>query len=232
MSNVIRLNNGGVIQVRTGVLQGIGPIGPRGLIGLDGAQGEDGIQGETGPPGAVLQYFSNTRVSVPQTINPDQDVLVAFGAVDYDDNDAFTSSTTIAPPEPGDYQISCWLRFNKPAVSGDGIRAAWLNSTVAATVMRVQELAVVDDDTYLNFSWPYRTVAGEVLKVYVRSGDDQALSLSAGALGMVRIGSGPLGNTGPQGPQGSVGATGPAGPTGVAGSASSGFTRYSDLLPH
>lgn len=230
MANVIRLNNGGVIQVRTGVLQGIGPIGPRGLQGLTGPQGPEGPQGGTGPMGAIEQYYAKARVSSPVSVGPDVDTLVAFGTVDADDLNAFPSSTNISPADAGDYMISCWAKFDLPANAGDGARALWLSSSIEGTLVREQSLGVIDDATYVSFSWPHRFTSGEILNVYARVGDDLAVSLSEGAISLVRIGSGPQGDTGPQGPAGPVGPAGPQGPAGAPGSAGTGYTTYGDLL--
>lgn len=230
MVNVIRLNNGGVIQVRTGVLQGIGPIGPRGVAGPEGLQGPEGPQGETGPMGAIAQYYSKARVSTPVSLSPDVDTLVGFGTVDADDLNAFASSTNISPPDPGDYQISCWVRFDLPANAGDGARSLWLVSSVAGTLVRTQGVGVADDTTYATLSWPHRTISGEVINVYARVGDDLAVGINEGAVALTRIGSGPKGDVGPQGPAGPVGPAGPAGPKGDSGSAGGGYSTYGDLL--
>lgn len=229
MPNVIRLNNGGVIQVRTGILQGVGPVGPKGSIGDTGPQGEQGPQGETGPMGAISQYLSSTQVGGVTAVAADTDTLVSFGSVLVDDLDAFASATNISPSDPGDYQINCWVRYDVPANPGDGSRALWLQSSIDNTLIRVQTLAVVDEPTYLNFSWAHRTQSGETLTVLARSGDDLSVGISAGGLSLVRIGSGPAGAVGPQGPQGPVGPAGPQGPQGDPGSAGGTYTSYGDL---
>lgn len=227
--NVIRLNNGGAIQVRTGVLQGIGPVGPRGLSGPAGPEGPTGPPGETGPPGAIVQYLASARISAPIAVTADTNTLVSFGTVDHDDLNAFQSSTNFSPADAGDYVVSCWVQFNVPTNAGDGARALWLNSSIAGTLCRVQGSAVMDDATYVSFTWPVRTESGEVLNVYARSGDDLEVSISAGALTMVRVGSGPVGGPGPQGPAGPVGPQGIQGPQGPPGSAGTGYQTYGEL---
>lgn len=231
MANVIRLNNGGSIQVRTGVLQGIGPIGPRGLTGPTGPQGSTGPQGDTGPMGAIQQYMSKTLIGAAIPVGPDTDTIVTFGQVIYDDLSAFTSATSIAPAETGDYVINVWGQFNMPANAGDGIRALWLQSSTNGTLIRAQVPAVADDATYVSLSWPHRFESGESVAVWTRVGDDVSVSLQAGALSLLRVGSGPAGDPGPSGPPGPVGPAGPPGPQGPAGTANSGFTTYADLLP-
>lgn len=229
MPNVIRLNNGGVIQIRTGVLQGIGPVGPRGLQGETGPAGPEGPQGETGPMGAISTYLSSTQVGATTAVAADLDTMVSFGSVLIDDLNAFASATNISPTDPGDYQISAWVRFDSPANAGDGSRALWLESSVNGTLIRTQTTAVADEPTYLSLSWPVRTVVGETLNVFARSGDDLSVGISAGGLALVRIGSGPKGDVGAQGPEGPVGPAGPQGPQGPAGSAGGAYTTYGDL---
>lgn len=229
MANVIRLNNGGVIQVRTGVLQGIGPIGPTGLRGPQGQQGEQGAQGETGPMGAIAQYMSKTKVGGPQTVGPDQDTLVTFGAVQYDDMSAFTNSTTVTIPEAGDYVLNAYLQFELPTNAGDGLRAAWFVSSVEGVLARTQLTGVVDDKSHITINWPHRAAAGETIKVYARNGDDLAIALSGGSLVVNRIGAGARGVAGPQGPAGAVGATGAQGIQGPAGNSGAGYATYAAL---
>jgi len=229
MANVVRLNNGGVIQVRTGVLQGIGPVGPRGLTGPEGPPGPEGVQGDTGPMGAITQYLSTASVSATVAVGPDTDTLVAFGSVRYDDLSAFQSSTLIAPQSTGDYVVSAWARFDKPTNTGDSRRSLWLQSNLNSTLIRVQELAVADDATYVNFTWPVRLDSGETLQVYASHSDDLSVGISAGAVSLVRVGAGPQGAPGPQGPKGDVGPAGPQGPQGPAGSAGGTYATYGNL---
>ena len=229
MPNVIRLNNGGVIQVRTGILQGVGPVGPRGLVGETGPAGPEGPQGETGPAGSISSYLSSTKVGGTTAVAADTDTLVSFGSVVVDELNAFDSATNISPNDPGTYQISAWVRFDLPANAGDGVRSLWLQSSVENTIARTQTLAVVDDTTYLDISWPHRTVQNEIINVYVRSGDDLSVGVSAGGVALVRIGSGPKGDTGAQGLTGPVGPAGPQGPQGPAGSGGGAYTTYGDL---
>lgn len=231
MTNTIRLVSGGTIQVRTGVLQGVGPTGPRGPIGPAGPDGIQGPVGEVGAMGQILQYASRAVVSGNTTVNPDTNTLVAFATVAYDDMSACTSSTNFTLSDEGDYQLNVWVQFDKGASNGDGIRRIWFNSSVDGIVAQNSCLAVVDEATYLNLSFPYRADGGEVITVYARSGDDSSVAISAGSIAITRIGSGPVGPEGPQGPDGPTGPTGPTGATGADGSAGSGYSTYADLLP-
>jgi hypothetical protein len=231
MTNTIRLVNGGTIQVRTGVLQGVGPTGPRGPVGPPGPDGNQGPVGDPGVMGQILQYASKANVSGNTTVNPDSDTLVAFATVAYDDMSACTSSTNFTLSDQGDYQLNVWVKFDKPASNGDGIRRIWFYSDTDGIVAQNSCLAVVDEATYLNLSFPYRAGGGEVINVYARSGDDGSCAISAGSVAITRIGSGPVGPEGPPGPDGPTGPKGDTGDTGADGSAGSGYATYADLLP-
>lgn len=225
MSNIVRLVNGGTVQVRTGVIQGIGPMGPRGVAGPQGLQGEQGPVGDVGPVGQILQLQARTDVATNNPLSAGSDVTVAFGSVGYDDMSAFTSTSNITLTAVGDYMLSCWLRFDAAAV---GVRDLWF-LTGSSTIARKSVYA--GDATnayYLDLAFPYRTAGGTVLTVHARSSTASAISM--GSVAVTRMGSGPPGPQGAQGPQGSQGAQGPAGPAGPTGSATSGFTTYAKLI--
>lgn len=230
MTNAVRLVNGGVIEVRTGVLQGIGPVGPRGLQGIVGEQGEQGAQGESGPPGSITQYLSKASISTSTVVTTNTDTLVPFGNVTYDDLSIFSSSTNLLATQDGDYLINAWVTFSLPANAGDSIRSIWIESSTKGVLARNSCLAVVDEATHLAVDWVHRTSAGEIINIKVRHSDDLSVTVASGAVSVCRVGSGPVGSIGPTGatgPAGPAGATGPAGPTGSAGS---GFATYADLL--
>ena len=229
--NAVRLVNGGSIQVRTGVLQGIGPQGPTGPVGPAGPEGPQGPVGEVGPQGAITQMQGKETITSPTTIAPDTDTLVAFQTVTYDDMSCFTSTTNITLKDIGDYLISCWVQFNLGANAGDSIRSLWAVSATNGIIGRSSCLAVADDVTYVNVAMQHRsTVANEVVNIKARSSDDVSLTISAGAVTVTRVGSGPPGVAGPIGPVGPVGPTGPAGPTGATGSGGH-HPTYTDLMP-
>ena len=226
MSNVIRLTNGGAIQVRTGVIQGIGPQGPTGVAGPQGADGPQGPTGDTGPMGQILQLQGLSKVATNNPIAANADTVLAFGSVSYDDLNCFTSTVNITLSAAGDYLLSTWVRFDDAAASG---RDVWF-ATGSTTIARASRLAGVGAPFYVDLSFPYRAAGGEVVNVLARAG--AATGVSLGSITVTRVGSGPPGPAGPQGIQGPVGATGAQGPAGTAGTANSGFTKYSDLLPH
>jgi hypothetical protein len=225
MANVVRLVSGGSIQVRTGVIQGIGPQGPRGVSGSQGIDGAQGPVGETGPMGQILQLSARTTVSTNNPIAATTDTVVNFGFITHDDMQSF-SNTAFTFPADGDYLLSAWLRFDAAAAT---VRELWF-AVGAATLARTSRMAGTGAPFYVDLSFPYRALTGQVANVLVRSGS--ATGISEGSWAVTRVGSGPPGIQGPQGIQGPVGATGAQGPQGTPGSANSGFTKYSDMLPH
>jgi collagen type II alpha len=226
MPNVVRLVNGGTIQVRTGALQGVGPIGPKGPSGPQGIDGPQGPIGEQGPIGQILQKQGRAQVATANSLAVNTDTLVAFGSVAYDDLSCFTSTTNITLNQAGDYQLSCWLRFDDAASTA---REIWfmVGSTLIA---RKSAMAGTGAPFYLDLLYPYRAAAGEIVNVYARAGSATAVSM--GNLVVTRIGSGPQGPVGPPGPQGLQGPQGPQGIQGNDGDANSGFTTYAEMLPH
>lgn len=230
MANYVRLVNGGAIQVRTGVLQGIGPQGPTGPQGQQGEQGPQGPQGEVGAIGQILQVQYLATATETTTVVADTDTVVSFNTVSYDDMSAHASASNITLAQTGDYLISAWVKIELGTDAGDGERSLWISSTTNGTIARTSCLAITDAPTYLNISHPWRcAVAPETVQIKVRSGDNVAVSVSTGARTVTRIGSGPYGPAGPEGPAGPTGPTGPQGATGPAGTPGT-YTQYGQLL--
>ncbi len=225
MANVVRLVNGGSIQVRTGVIQGIGPQGPRGVAGPQGIDGPQGQIGDPGPMGQILQLQGMSAVATNNPLSAGGDTLIAYGSVSYDDLSCFTSTANVTLLAAGDYLLSTWLRFDAAAA---GKREVWFQ-TGSNTIARKSVTA----DTgvfYVDLAMPYRAAGGEVINVHALSA--AASGVSQGAISVTRVGSGPPGPAGPVGPQGPIGATGAQGPQGPAGAANAGFATYALLLPH
>lgn len=230
MGNVVRLVNGGTIQVRTGVLQGIGPVGPPGPMGQTGPQGQQGPQGDTGPMGAIQNYGTKAIVGAPPVpIGPDADTLVAFSSVQYDDLSAAASSTNFVITTEGDYHFTLWVRFDLPANPGDGTRQLWLTSNMQGQLCRATMMAATDEVTFMHLSWGDRFAIGDTIQCWARSGDDLSVGISAGAMSIQRVGAGMVGPAGPIGPVGPVGPAGPAGPAGPPGAAGTGYLTYDEL---
>jgi len=228
MANVVKLVNGGAIQVRTGVIQGIGPVGPRGAVGPQGQQGEQGPVGETGPLGQILAVQGRTLITDSQALAANTDTVIAFGGIDYDQQTSFFfSSSNIVLHDPGDYLLSVYLVFNDAAA---GLRSVWFQSVTNGLISRTDRSSVAGSTFCVDLSYPWRCKAGEeTINVLARSA--QALNISAGALTVTRVGSGPIGETGPPGPQGPVGAQGAQGLKGDPGSPGA-YASYDELVGH
>jgi len=230
MANVVKLVNGGAIQVRTGVIQGIGPVGPRGVAGVQGAQGDQGPVGETGPMGTIQAVQGRSNVGTTNALAANTDTVIAFGDIKYDDPSCFYTSANILLRDPGDYMLSVYLAFDDAAA---GSRSVWFasQSAVPALIARTTRQSVAGAPFYMDLTYPYRVLTGnEYVNVLARS--SVALNVSSGAITVTRVGSGPKGDVGPPGVQGPNGATGAQGPAGPSGTANAGFTKYADLLPH
>lgn len=231
MTNVVRMVNGGTIQVRTGVIQGVGPQGPRGVIGPVGPDGPQGPTGDTGPIGQILNVMTKANISATQSLLANTDTQIAFATVVYDDLSAVTSSTNFTCAALGDYMFSITAKCNSTASASPGTRNIWVVSTTQGTIARSTFRAVTSEDCYVTITTPVRTTTtNEVFNVYMRSSDTATVTLAAsGAISINRIGSGPIGPQGNTGPAGPTGATGPAGPTGATGASGSGYSTYGTL---
>lgn len=230
--SVIRLTNGGSIQIRTGVLQGIGPVGPQGIQGPAGPQGDTGPEGPTGPQGAILEFATLAKIGSGLSLSIDTDTLITFPNVDTDDLGAAASSTNFVFGATGIYVVNAWVRFDSPANAGDGNRSLWITSNLRGTLARNSCSAITDEPTYVQVNWPGYYSQGELINVKARHGDDLPVGVTLGSISIVRLGSGPQGPAGPKGPAGPVGPAGVQGPTGPAGTANSGYATYAGLLPH
>lgn len=211
MANVVKLVNGGAIQVRTGVIQGIGPIGPQGAVGPPGPQGDQGPVGETGPMGQIQDVQSRTVVNTTNALAVSTDTVIAFGSITYDDP-GWLSFSNMTLKDTGNYLLSVYLGFGDAAA---GIREVWFQSALSGLIARTTRSAVAGQVWWVELTAPWHSPGSEVVNVMARS--TQALNVAAGALTISRIGSGPTGDVGPVGPQGAVGATGATGATGPAG---------------
>jgi hypothetical protein len=229
MGNVVKLVNGGSIQVRTGVIQGIGPVGPRGAVGPNGPQGDQGPTGDTGAMGQILQVGARTDVSTTNALAAATDTVISFGNIKYDDPSCIYTSANILLRDIGDYMLNVYLRFDDAAAGG---REVWFASQTAGLIARTSRVSAPGAPFYVDLSMPYRVLApgNEYLNVLARSA--QALNISAGSLGVTRIGSGPVGAQGPIGPQGPPGATGGKGDTGSPGAPGGVYTSYAQLVGH
>lgn len=235
-SSVIRVSTGETIQVRTGVIQGIGPQGPRGATGPSGDTGPQGPQGVPGPTGAVAQYssfFQATSQGIASTTvttnAPTAWSPVAFATVVRDDLASQVSSSAYKFTAGSDYTGWVWIQFQKqPSTSATGFRA--LHIKYAGTVIvEDQDSAVSAVHTSLVVPFAFRSVnSTDQLVVEVSHNEGVTINL-VGNLWINQTGPGPQGPAGPQGLQGAVGPTGAQGPVGPAGSVASNTTTFATL---
>ncbi len=229
MTSATRINNGTAVQLRIGVLQGIGPMGPRGIMGQEGTQGPRGPEGPTGPRGALSAFMTQVKVGTTSTVVLGAESNIAFSTTTFDDLNAVISSSTFKPVDPGDYLLSCWL---ETSVAGTPAGHRTMRLKMAGTTVAVESIPTpaATGATYLGIAWPVRYTTGNIT-VTLSHGDNETLSVTDGGLSIQRAGAGPKGEQGIQGATGSVGPSGPAGPTGPAGSAGGSYTTYRALYP-
>ena len=235
-SQVVRISSGEVIQVRTGVIQGIGPQGPVGPTGPRGETGPQGPQGIAGPTGAVINYssyFTASSQSIATTTvtsnMPTAYSLVAFGTVTRDELAAQTSSTVYDFTPTADFSGWVTIEFQKQAsVNASGFRAVRVeyNSVlVAETIVAASTL------THTKITLPFAvrsTNSSHALSVKVAHNEGVSLAITGG-LWINQTGPGPKGDQGDPGVQGSVGPVGAQGPQGPAGSIATNTTTFASL---
>lgn len=223
-SQITRLPTGGVIQIRTGVVQGIGPQGPTGPTGPRGETGPQGAQGVPGPAGYAAQYSTlatsgATGVGATTVTSnyPTAWTNLSFGTISHDDINAVSSATNIVFPAGRDYNIQLMVRFYKPAGNGTGFRGIQVTyggSTIQEQI--IQAVSLTDTIMVLNAS--LRSTSGStVMNLKVAHNEAATINVSS-RLWINAVGPGapgPAGPAGPPGPQGAQGVQGPAGPSGT-----------------
>lgn len=234
-SQVIRVSSGETIQVRTGVIQGIGPQGPRGATGPRGEEGPQGPQGIPGPTGYVTDFSSrflasNQSVSSTGVTSnlPTTFTTMAFATVERDELNAQTSSTNY-DVAAGDYQGTVYVRFEKQvSVNASGFRAVQVvyNGTVINSVI-VPANTLVHTDICVPFE--FRSVSSShTFNVKVAHNEGVSLSVN-GNLWFNATGPGVQGPQGPAGPAGATGSTGAQGPVGPAGTIATNTTTFANI---
>lgn len=225
---VVKVASGETIQIRTGVLQGIGaqgPVGPVGPQGADGPQGPEGVQGETG---AIQSFSSEATIGAATSLGANVEGLITFDTAVRDDLAVITSGTTFTAPEAMDLFFSIWVSFAVPADPGDSYRQIELRQG-ATVIARASCPANVDTPTDLSITTTFKASEDMAFQLWGKHSDTLSVAVSQGRIAIYRVGSGPQGVAGPEGPVGPVGPVGPPGPEGPDGSATSGFDTYEDL---
>jgi hypothetical protein len=231
---IVKIASGETIQIRTGVLQGIGAQGPVGPVGPQGIQGDQGPEGVIGPMGQISSFSSEVTVASPGTaLGSGTAAPLSFATNVRDDLGVITSATTFTAPAAMDLFISVWVQFALPADAADGYRQLELRSggSFATTLWAVNTIATLGVPTHLSFTTTVKAASGQAFQIWGKHNDSLSVAADQGRLDIYRVGSGPAGVAGPQGAVGPVGPAGPIGPAGPDGSAGSGFATYADLLP-
>lgn len=224
MSNTImRISSGDAIQIRTGVIQGIGPQGPIGPSGPRGETGPQGAQGPIGPAGSVTDYAlyatrsaSGVGATTVTSNYPSSWTNLSFDNVVHDDLNAVKSSVNFQFEAGRDYAVSLNARFFKSTGNGSGFRGvqAVYNGAIMSEVI-VPAVTLVDTALVLTFGFRC-TNAGHVMNFKVAHNESTSINVS-GRLWINATGpgvAGPQGATGPAGPIGPPGVQGPIGPPG------------------
>src|SRR5690606_3164519 len=214
MSNSVRrIGSGDIIQIRTGVIQGIGPQGPVGPSGPLGPTGPDGPQGPPGPVGYVDE--SVLEASGGGTAADGADTIASFATVTKDEAGIYTSATTMTPT-PGGWSGVAWITFTKrTSITGSGSRT--VEAVLGGTVIASTSVAAAPDvDTRVSLPFSLSVGSSTALQIRIRQSDGASLSYTS-KLWITRIGAGVQGPEGPLGPSGPAGSQGPAGPAGPSG---------------
>jgi hypothetical protein len=228
-STVARLTSGDVIQIRTGVLQGIGPQGPVGPVGPEGQTGPQGTQGTPGPMGQIDDLVTKaSTVGASQPVASNTPTMVNFTTVIRDDAGLVSSLTTLTLPI-GNWYIKANINFNKPsAAAGSGRRRVSVQWDGVEQDGQSQN-ALADFDTEVNFSTVVvATSEARPCVLYVSHSDTVAISVVS-KVTVTKLGPGAQGPAGAAGPNGPVGQTGPTGPQGVPGTLVSNSTTFEQI---
>lgn len=223
-SQITRLSSGSVIQIRTGVIQGIGPQGPKGDTGPIGETGPQGAQGVPGPPGSVSDYstyaVANAFSVATSSVSSDYPATwtnMVFSNVSHDDLSAVQSSINFQLTAGQDYNIIVNTKFFKPGVSGAGFRgvqAVYDGVVVAEHITN----SITNVHTAVPLMFSLRsTSSSKVLNIKVTHSQSVSINVS-GSIWINAVGPGVQGPQGEQGVPGPVGPQGPAGPQGPSGS--------------
>lgn len=223
-STVRRLNAGSTIHIRTGVLQGIGPQGPRGATGPQGIRGPIGSPGPPGPTGYVDE--SAMRASGSGNVAHGTPTIATFASLTDDSEGIYDSSTTFTL-HTGNWQGMAHIRFAKRSVAGSGSRKVEIVNTGGTVIAATSVAAAPDDDTHVTVSFALRANTGIGIQVRITQTDGATLNYNS-SIFVSRIGPGAPGPMGPEGPTGPPGPRGNPGPVGPSGTLSP-STTFADL---
>lgn len=226
-STVIRVVSGETLQIRTGVMQGIGPQGPTGPTGPPGPQGERGeigVQGETG----YVSQESTLVTGGNQGVSANGNTLVSFSQVIHDDLSTQQSATNYQPGE-GNYYLAAYVRFNHTSGSPVGHRT--VEVLQGGQVVWADTRPVLPNTNFIdiNVAGGVRVTGDDLIQVRASSTDTNPVVIEASRLWISPHGPGTRGPQGPPGPLGPVGPTGIAGPIGPPGNPDGYGATFADL---
>jgi hypothetical protein len=228
--STVRLRTGGVLQVRTGVLRGAGPMGPTGPA----VTGPTGPIGPQGPAGSVGDATGRATMTTP---NP----LTTVTSPDLCTFDTLASTGTQPNPlnwnlghdtfnvvQSGAYAITISAVFASGA-GATGRRRIGLYLVGSATPLFFAETsASTTGPTVVNVPITTHADPGTTWQVKGTT-DGSADTITSVTFDVARLGIGAAGAAGPTGPTGALGPTGPTGPIGLTGSAGGGYATYNAI---
>lgn len=228
-TSVTRVVTGDVIQVRTGVVQGIGPQGPTGPQGPQGQDGPQGTQGIPGPMGQIDNYLTYcTSFGNAQNVASNTPTLLTMPTVVRDDAGLVSTTTALVLPI-GVWAIQMSTTYTKPSAQNAG---GWRRLEIlynGAVWDIVSHNAIPDVDTCMMCrSVISATTAGLAVNFRATHSDTVAISTQTKFFAS-KLGPGAQGPAGPQGVAGPVGQTGPTGPIGPAGTIVNNNTTYANI---
>lgn len=212
-SQIRRLGTGDVVQIRTGVIQGIGPQGPVGPHGPAGPPGPDGPQGVPGPVGYVDE--SVMEATGGGSAADGATSVASFSTVVRDEPGIYQSATTFKL-HPGGWQGTAWITFTRRnGVDGSGTRR--VEVMLGGEVLTASAVsASPDDDTDIILPFTLSPLSDADMQIRIFQSDGATLNYTS-RIWISRIGAGVQGPPGPLGPRGVEGPRGVAGPTGPSG---------------
>jgi len=229
--STVRLRTGGVLQVRTGVLKGAGPIGPTG----PSVTGPTGPIGPTGPAGSVGdatgQALLTTSLAITAAGSPAVctfDTNVATGTSPNPLNWA-TNHFDFNVTQTGAYALAVQATFASGTGATGRRRIGLYQGTSTTPTFFADIPANPNGPTVVSFA--VNTHADAATLWRVRASTDGSNDTVTGVqFNLARLGIGTAGPTGPTGATGGAGPTGPTGPVGATGSAGGGYATYNALM--
>ena len=216
VTSVASLPNGGSLQIRSGVLRGIGPSGPI------GAQGIPGPAGPAGPLNPIFQVWSQVSgngtagyntwapLGVGQTIISNVSGSSTLATTWSSSASVGTTTGTYAfqVATSGVYMVKATATFTAASTPAAGRRElAFLNNTVgtgtsAAVEPPVGVAAVTNADTEVSAVWFTSLSSTANYSLCARVNDSANTAVGACSLTIALVGAGQQGPSGPTGAQG------------------------------